>query len=113
MPLLFHHASPSDYLNSYLREYILRDFYSREVKLDLIRGNLTRDSVEETALGYVLRDDRNLLGKWEDEAALEHWACAFLSFIHVLRTSSDSDLISTLICLVMRTIMDPIYWETY
>jgi hypothetical protein len=97
MPLLFDHASPSDYLNSYLREYVLGNFYAREVKLDLIRGNLTRDSVEESALGYVLTDDKNLLGKWEDEAALEHWGCKFSRFIICQKQKTYSDFVLTLI----------------
>ena len=30
-------------------------------------------SSEELAPGLVLTDDNNQLGKWEDEAAVEHW----------------------------------------
>ena len=57
------------------------------MRLDLIRGNLTRGSVDELAFGYVLTDKNNLLGKWEHEAALEHWGgqyCIRVSLRNVL-----------------------------
>ena len=67
--LTFREARKEDYLSSYLREHVLQEFPNREIPLDLIRGDLTSDN--ESTL--VLTDDRNPLGAWQDEGALEHW----------------------------------------
>ncbi|KAJ7068531.1 spermidine synthase [Mycena amicta] len=64
-PLTFRKAHRSDYLNSYLREYILSDLHNREVAFELLTGELDDK--------FIVRDDHNLLGKLQDNLGHHHW----------------------------------------
>ncbi|KAH8115415.1 S-adenosyl-L-methionine-dependent methyltransferase [Phellopilus nigrolimitatus] len=66
-PLTFRPASRPDYLSSYLREHVLRVFPDREVRADLILGDLENED------DWTLTDERNPLGEWQDKGALDHW----------------------------------------
>ncbi|KAL5483122.1 hypothetical protein ACEPAI_8351 [Sanghuangporus weigelae] len=83
-PLSFRPATREDYLSSYLREHILQVLPDREVQSELILGSVSREQEKE----YILTDDHNPLGAWQDEGALDHWK-------------------------VMRSVLPDYVWSTY
>lgn len=91
----------ADYLNSYLRFYLLSSLDKREVSISQLKGNnVWSQDAEEN---FVLTDMNNTLNAWQSEEALNHW-------------KSKSALIvcwRQLIGAVMREILPDIVWETY
>ncbi|KAF7301919.1 Spermidine synthase [Mycena indigotica] len=94
-PLTFRKARKSDYLNSYLREFILSDLPKREVDFELLTGQLDDE--------FIIRDDHNLLGELQNNLGHHHWQCALPFF-----SCSSVDEI-----LVMRKVLPDIFWETF
>jgi hypothetical protein len=70
--LTFRAAEYSDYLNSYLRQHVLSSFTKHEIDPALIRGSTVAPIAEEEA-HWILTDENNALGKWQDEEAMDHW----------------------------------------
>ncbi|KAJ7639081.1 spermidine synthase [Roridomyces roridus] len=64
-PLTFRKALSADYLDSYLREFVLSSLAEREVDLRLLTGKLDDR--------FVLTDSHNPLGRIQDEFAHHHW----------------------------------------
>ncbi|KAF7332288.1 Spermidine synthase [Mycena kentingensis (nom. inval.)] len=64
-PLTFRKARRSDYLDSYLREFILSGLENREVAFELLTGQLDDK--------MIIRDDHNLLGKLQNNLGHHHW----------------------------------------
>ncbi|GLB34029.1 putative spermine spermidine synthase [Lyophyllum shimeji] len=83
-PLTFRRSRRSDWLGSPLRRHVLNSLATREVKLDLIRD----PSDDEGNSKYILTDDHNPLGRFQDEQSLHHWR-------------------------LMRQVLPDIHWETY
>lgn len=67
-PLTFRPPRESDYLDSYLREHVLGSLPRREVDVSLIIG-----AAAEPYEQWILTDQNNRLGKWQDDEAFVHW----------------------------------------
>ncbi|KAJ7752763.1 spermidine synthase [Mycena maculata] len=65
-PLTFRKARRSDYLDSYLREYVLGTLLAREVAFELLTGELDDR--------FILTDAHNPLGKLQDGQGHHHWS---------------------------------------
>lgn len=63
-PLTFRKAKHSDYLGSPLRRHILSGLETREVKLDALMDH---------SGNYIVTDERNPLGKLQEEQGAHHW----------------------------------------
>ncbi|EIN10543.1 hypothetical protein PUNSTDRAFT_65035 [Punctularia strigosozonata HHB-11173 SS5] len=85
--LSFREAVHSDFLNSYLRQHILTFFTKHEIDPSLIRDSAVGPIGEEET-HWVLTDNNNPLGKWQDEEGINHWR-------------------------VMRDVLPDIFWEVY
>jgi hypothetical protein len=64
----FRPAKEADFLNSYLREHILTSITRREVDQSLIIG-----TAAEPYEQWILTDQNNQLGKWQEDEAFVHW----------------------------------------
>ena len=68
---------------------------------NLILGSSDKSDNEDS---WVLTDDRNPLGRWQDEGALDHWKGTYLTL----------DILNPLISnLVMRTVLPDYVWASY
>jgi hypothetical protein len=67
----FRPADYRDYLRSPLRQMVLSTMLKRELTKQEITG--FEEGAEVDAKEWVLTDKDNRLGKWQHEAALEHW----------------------------------------
>jgi hypothetical protein len=73
-------ATEADYLNSHLRRLVLSTLAEREIDLGSIIGNASSAPHEHGPSRWVLTDERNPLGEWQELGALEHWKGAFAFF---------------------------------
>nr|GAT53057.1 spermidine synthase [Mycena chlorophos] len=64
-PLTFRKAKRADYLDSYLRRGILSTLPEREVRFELLTGELDDR--------FIVTDEHNLLGKLQDNLGHHHW----------------------------------------
>ncbi|KAG0709846.1 hypothetical protein DFH29DRAFT_17295 [Suillus ampliporus] len=85
-PLTFRTAVEKDYLHSYLRRHVLSSLDKREINHAQIRDN----SIGSMAMDekFVLTDAHNMLNKWQEGEAFEHWK-------------------------LMREVVPDVVWETY
>lgn len=80
-PLNFRPAIEKDFLESWLRYYVLGQLMDNEVTEKEIVGNVPQEEVKN----WVLTDRDNRLGSYQHESAIEHWKCAydlFSLFVH-------------------------------
>ncbi|KAG1752575.1 uncharacterized protein EDB91DRAFT_1103330 [Suillus paluster] len=85
-PLTFRPAVEDDYLHSYLRRHVLSSLDKREIDHTQIRDSSIWSV--DTDEKFVLTDAHNMLNKWQEGEAFEHWK-------------------------LMREIVPDVVWETY
>jgi hypothetical protein len=70
----------ADYLNSYLRQYMLQGFQDREVPRAWIEEAVYTGPVPpevQDDAKWVLTDTYNPLERWQNEGAMHHWKGLF------------------------------------
>ena len=104
-PLTFRRPTREDYLSSYLREHVLQVLPEREVRPELILGGLTPEQEED----YILTDEHNPLGAWQDKGALDHWKGKSSKFFG----GTVRQILTHSMCSVMRRVLPDYVWNTY
>ena len=72
-PLDFRPAVEADFLDSWLRYYMLGQLMDNEVTEKEVAGGVPQEEVPK----WVLTDEDNRLGQYQRQSAIEHWKCAF------------------------------------
>lgn len=71
-PLDFRPAVKEDFLESWLRYYMLGQLMDNEVTEKEVVGNVAQEEVKN----WILTDRDNKLGAYQHQSAVEHWKCA-------------------------------------
>ena len=72
-PLDFRPAVKKDFLESWLRSYVLGQLMDNELTEKEVVGNVPQEEVKN----WVLTDRDNRLGVYQHQSAIEHWKCAY------------------------------------
>lgn len=85
-PIVMRPAVEDDFLQSFLRSKLLTTLTEREVSGQFITQGM--DLGEDAKKKYILIDEKNPLGDWQNKEALNHWK-------------------------VIRHVIPDVVWETY
>jgi hypothetical protein len=75
-PVTFREPKTADYLNSHLREHLLKSFQKYEIPRAWIEKAVYTGQVPpevKDEVKWVMTDDYNPLSNWQNEGAMHHW----------------------------------------